>query len=435
MKRYILFISLLAGLSALAQQKTVSKTKAISSHANTVAPKSKVLDSGIKEYPLYFKGFWLIIMDEATDELGNHMLVGRIKVLEKDEKKRDAFVNKAIHFSESSEDDKDVIISTDQNYKVIKARPAYSSQVISYHKKLKKFIIGGNEYGYGDSKESYVRKWQPMITVVNLEQQGEAYAVKNDYSCYLKDLMIEEDKIHVLAASEEDRYNHKLEIITVDLNKFHAAKEAYLPEILDPVSHVISENNDRGRMEVSAVSKVGSDYYFSTSNLDQTHMIYKTHVYKFDGKILEDQPGFTYFSDSLYTDSHLMKMDGFSTDSSKGYVFLTQRIGFKEINLTKINTNFYVTKNSKIKLFNYIESAKMVTLTNGNIVVLSQNENKMWEYSVYNSDLTIIKTIKTNLSDHYYPGKLKVTDEHTVESIFYDTKKLNGAVLQYVAVH
>ena len=436
MKKYIILATFLAGLPALAQQKKASKTKTISSRINIGAPKPRILDAAIKECPIYFKGFSVVIQDEATDELGNHMLVGRIKALEKDEKKRDPLINKAIDFSVGFYDDRDIMISTDQNYKILKVRPTYRPQTISYNTKLKKFIIGGNEYGYGDSKDSYARRWQPMITVVDLEQYGTAYAIKNDYSYYLKDLIIEEDKIHVLAASEEIKYNEKLEIITVDLNKFHADKEAYLAKILDPISHIISVNNDVGRMDISGISKVGSNYYFSTSNLDQTNIKYKTYVFKFDGRTLEDQTEFKYFKDRIYSNPDLVRLSGFYTDSSNSPVFLTQRIGFNEMNLTKTNTDFDVKKNIKIKLFDYIESVEMVVFTNGNVVVLSQKENKFWEYSVYNSDLVLTKKINSGLPGNYYPEKLKKANEHTVECLFYDTKGLkNNAVIQHVAVN
>jgi len=431
MKKYIILAAFLAGLPVLAQQKNTSKT--ISSRINTGAPKPRIPDAAIKEYPIYFKGFWMVILDEATDELGNHMLVGRIKVLEKDEKKRDPLINKAIDFS-IGDDDRDIMISTDKNYKTLKVRPTYPAQTISYNAKLKKFIIGGSEYGYGDSNDSYVRRWQPMITVVDLEQYGTAYAIKTDTSCRLKDLIIEEGKIHVLAVSEEVRYNEKLEIITVDLNKFHADKEAYLPKILDPVSHVISVHNDIGRMDISGVSKVGSDYYFSTSNLDQANMKYKTYIYKFDGRTLEDQTEFKDFNNRIYIDPDWVMHSGFYTDSSNGPVFLTQRLMLKKMNLTKTTTDFYIKKNNEIELSDYFE-AKMAVLANGNIVVLSQNENKIWEYWVYNSDLVLTKKINSGLPGTYYIGKFKKMNDHTVECFFYDTKKSNGAVVQYADVN
>lgn len=225
-------------------------------------------------------------------------------------------------------------------------------------------------------------------------------------------------------------------MITVDLNKFHADKEAYLPKILDLISYIISVNQDNGRIDISGISKVCSNYYFSTSNLDQTNIKYKTYVYKFDGRTLEDQTEFKYFKDRIYSNPDLLKLSEFYTDSSNGPVFLTQRIGFNEMNLTKTNTDFDVKKNIKIKLFDYIEWAEMVMFTNGNVVVLSQNENKLWEYSVYNSDLVLTKKINSGLTGNYYPQKLKKANEHTVECLFYDTKGLkNNAVVQYATVN
>lgn len=433
MKKYIILATFLAGLPVLAQQKATFKT--ISSRINTGAPKPGIPDAAIKEYPVYFKGFWVIIFDEATDELGNHMLIGRIKVLEKDAKKRSPFINKAIDFSDTSDDDRYVVISTDKNYKPIKISSTFSPQTISYNAELKKFIIGSNSLGFKDSKDLFVHGWQPMITVLDLEQYGTTYAIKNDYSCYLKDLIFEKDKIHVLAASEEIRDYQKLEVITVDLNKFHDDKEEFFPKVLDQISHVISVNHDKGRIDISGISKVGPDYYFSASGLNHFDMIYKTYIYKFDGRTLEEQTAFKYFNDRMYMDAKLVKYNGFYIDSSNNPVFLTQRIGYEEMNLTKANAGFDIKKNIKIKLFDYIESAKMAVFTNGNIVVLSLNENNRWEYYVYNSDLELTKKISSNLSENYYPGKLKIQDEHTVECFFYDTKRINGAMVQYAAVN
>lgn len=436
MKKYFILATFLCGVLTLAQQKSTSKTKVISSRINIGEPKPRILDAAIKEYPIYFKGFSLAIQDEATDELGNHMLVGRIKALEEDEEKRDPFINKSINFSVGLYDDHDIMISTDKNYKILKVRPTYRAQMINYDTKLKKFIVGGNEYGFTDSEDSYERRWQPMITVVDLEQHGAAYAIKNDYSCYLKDIIIEEDKIHVLAVSKESKYTEQLEIITVDLNKYHADKKDYLPEILDPISHIISANNDDGRMDISGISKVGSDYYFSTSNLDQTNIIYKTHIYKFDGKKLEDQEDFKYFIPLNYKKPDWIIFKEFYTNPSNGNVFLTHKMMSKELHLTKANNHFNIKKDVKIDIFNSVDTSLMTVLPNGTAVVVSQNEKELWEYSVYNSDLELIKKVSSNLSRHYYPEKLKIANDQTVECLFYDLHKIkNDAVIQYVTVN
>jgi hypothetical protein len=443
MIKYFILAVLLVGLPTLAQQKPASKTKTASSRINTGASKPRILNAAIKEYTFYFKGFSLTIVDEAADERGNHMLVGWIKVLEEDEKKRDPLINKKIDLSIGISDYHDILISTDKNYKILEISNTYRTQVISYNTKLKKFILGSSELGRIDSNDQYVSEWQPMIVVLDLEQYGTAYAIKNDYSCYLKDFIIEEDKIHVLAASEERGTSivkdQKLEIITVDINKFHDDKEDYLPKILDPISKIIPDYRGGGRIDVSEISKVGSTYYFSTSNFDQTNLKNlknETHIYRFNGKTLEDQENFKYFEGG-YNNPNVVKINGFNTNSLTENIFLTTNFfGGKKMYLTKTNINFITKKNIEIELFDGSDTGKMGVLSNGTIVVLSQNKERNWCYSVYNSDLVFVKKIDSGLSGSYFPSKIKITNEDIVECFFYDTKKIKyDSVLQCVKVN
>lgn len=437
MIKYFILAVLLVGLPALAQQKPTSKTKTTSSRIHTGASKPRILDAAIKEYPFYFKGFSLTIVDEAADELGNHMLVGWIKVLEEDEKKRDPLINKTIDLSIGISDYHDILISTDKNYKILKISDTYRTQVISYNKKLKKFMLGSSELGGMDSDGHYISEWQPMIAVLNLEQYGTVYAIKNDYSCYLKDFIIEEDKIHVLAASEERGTSivkdQKLEIITVDLNKFHDDKEDYLPKILDPISKIIPDYRESSKIDVSEISKVGSTYYFSISNFDFKN---ETHIYRFNGRILEDQENFKYFEGG-YNNPNVVNINGFNTNFLAENIFLTSNLfGGKKMYLTKTNINFITKKNIEIELFDGSDTGKMVVLSNGTIVVLSQNKERNWCYSVYNSDLVFVKKIDSGLSGSYFPSKIKITNKDMVECFFYDTKKIKyDSVLQCVKVN
>lgn len=437
MIKYFILAVLLVGLPALAQQKPTSKTKTTSSRINTGAAKPRILDAAIKEYPFYFKGFSLTIVDGAADELGNHMLVGRIKALEEDEKKRDPLINKAIGSLMGFSDFHYILISTDKNYKILKISDTYSTQVISYNTKLKKFILGSSELGGVDSDGHYISEWQPMIAVLDLEQYGTVYAIKNDYSCYLKDFIIEEDKIHVLAASEERGTSivkdQKLEIITVDLNKFHDDKEDYLPKILDPISKIIPDYRGSGKIDISEISKVGSTYYFSISNFDFKN---ETHIYRFNGRIVEDQENFKYFEGG-YNNPNVVNINGFYTNFLTENIFLTSNLfGGKKMYLTKTNINFITKKNIEIELFDGSDTAKMVVLSNGTIVVLSQNKERNWYYSVYNSDLVFVKKIDSGLSGSYFPSKIKITIEDVVECFFYDTKKIKyDSVLQCIKVN
>lgn len=365
------------------------------------------------------------------------MLVGWIEVLEEDEKKRDPLINKTIDLSIGISDYHDILISTDKNYKILEISETYRTQVISYNTKLKKFILGSSKLGRIDSNDQYVSEWQPMIVVLDLEQYGTAYAIKKDYSCYLKDLIIEEDKIHVLAASDERGTpivkDDKLEIITVDLNKFHDDKEDYLPKILDPISKIIPDYHGSGKIDVSEISKVGSTYYFSTSNFDFKN---ETHIYKFNGKILEDQENFKYFEGG-YGNSNVVNIDGFYTNSLTENIFLTSNLfGGKKMYLTKTSANFITEKNIEIELFDGSDTGKMGVLSNGTIVVLSKNKQRNWCYLVYNSDLVFVKKIDSGLSGSYFPRKIKITKDDRVESFFYDTKKIKyDSVLQCVKVN
>lgn len=430
MKKYLFLTTFLFGLIVSAQQKPIY------SRINIGDPKPRVVDAAIKEYPFFFKGFSVVINDEATDELGNHMLIGRIKALVRDESKRDSFINKSLDFSVGFYDDHAIMISTDKNYKILKIRFTYPAQVISYNTKLKKFIIGANDYAYNSVEGRYTGKWQPMIVVVSLDQYGNAFAIKNDYPCFLKNYIIEDDKIHILAAVEESKYNEKLEIITVDLNKFHEDKEVYLPKILDPVSKINAKNQDYGRMDISAISTVDSTYYFSTSNFNSTKIINQNRVYQFDGKELTEQEESKYFLfRAACHNPDLVKVNDFYAISSNEYIFLNKNILGKEMQIAKTNAYFDIIKDKKTDLFNSIDNGKMVLLPNGTIVILSPNETKNWCYTVYNSEFEVLKKIDSNLSTNYYPGRLKAVSTN-IECFFYETKEMNNnSILQIVTVN
>ena len=430
MKKHLFLTTFLFGLIVSAQQKPIY------SRINIGDPKPRVVDAAIKEYPFYFKGFSVVINDEATDELGNHMLIGRIKALVRDESKRDSFINKSLDFSVGFYDDHAIMISTDKNYKILKIRFTYPAQVISYNTRLKKFIIGANDYAYNSVEGRYTGKWQPMIVVVSLDQYGNVFAIKNDYPCFLKNYIIEDDKIHIIAAVEESKYNEKLEIITVDLTKFHEDKEVYLPKILDPVSKIYAKNQDYGRMDISAISTVDSTYYFSTSNFNSTKIINQNRVYQFDGKELTEQEESKYFLfRAACHNPDLVKIIDFYAISSNEYIFLNKNILGKEMQIAKTNAYFDIIKDIKTDLFKSIDNGKMVLLPNGTIVILSPNETKNWCYTVYNSEFEVLKKIDSNLSTNYYPGRLKAISTN-IECFFYETKEMNNnSILQIVTVN
>jgi hypothetical protein len=435
MQKAIINLFLFATMLATAQ---VKKT-AISSRINIGSPKARILPAAIKETKLHFKGFGLQILGDATDEAGNHMLIGIINIIEKAADKRDAFVNESIFGSEGSFD-RNVIIATDKNYKVVKIATSYPLSVVKYNSSLKKFIVGCSERKSEDIDGKYTSSWLPTLHVVDIKLQGQTYSVPTGYSSYLTDLDVQGNQILLFSKSTEKNTetikNEKLEIITVNLNQTHADKEKPWVQFFDPVGSVRTAYDDIGRLDLSGISKVDSTLYFVTSNLDQSKLLNKNHIYTLKNSKLEELKDFE-FAYPIHKDIDWFIINSFSVKSENEYFFAGNKAAVRQMGLFRTNANFAIQKSLQIDTFDYTDWDKTVALPSGNIVMLTKGKDKYWHYLIYNRDLELVNELVSQVADSYYPQRLEIINESKVEAVFNDIDEAHSkdVIVQFVDVN
>src|SRR5687767_12125635 len=86
-----------------------------------VASCNPLFTQTVSQYPFYWKGFSIIIHDDAFDENENHLLVGEIRAIEDKAENRDTTVNRIFGLKGYSDDESmGIIISMDKNNKILK---------------------------------------------------------------------------------------------------------------------------------------------------------------------------------------------------------------------------------------------------------------------------------------------------------------------------
>jgi hypothetical protein len=441
-KKIYIILSFFVFVFVTAQQNAVSKKSTISSRINRGEPMPRLLPSEIKEYNLNFKGFGVEIYDEATDELGNHMLIGNITIQQEQENQREAKINEALELfgyqnKSSTYSNNEVLISTDQNYNPIKISKTFQSEVIIYDNITKKFIIGGNFIDYKDIDGKFFSEWQPTLTIVDINHYGKSFLISKDYRCFLKDIVLDKQILYLFTEStarSSENKNGKLELITIDPTLFHKDKAKPWINYLDPIASLLSIYDDDGDLNVSEISKVNNTYYFSTSNQDYNKQNSKNRIYKFEKNELIEQEDYknAYL---LHKDEKWLFIKNFKVKSENEYLFL-QNIAIRdEITVAKTNRFFQVKKMKTIKVLGYLSWENLIELPNGNSVIFSIGKDKLWSYFIYNSDFELIKEISSSLNENYYPTKMKIRNNNSIQCFFYDHKKLNNnAILQIIDI-
>ena len=80
-----------------------------------ILPCSSVFAQIVSQHRFNFKGFSLVLEDEASDENDNHMFVGEIRAIETEAVNRDAKINKLFDLLGYCSDDRmGIIITTDK---------------------------------------------------------------------------------------------------------------------------------------------------------------------------------------------------------------------------------------------------------------------------------------------------------------------------------
>lgn len=388
-----------------------------------------------------FMGFSVKINDDAADENNNHMLVGEIRAIESENEKRDANINEIFELKGYANDDRmGIIITTDKDYKTLQIASSFIGKKVNYDRTKKRFTIGAQFSDYLHVDGQSFSAWQPMIIQLDLELKGEFYTIQKPYSCMLEDLIVENNELLIFTKSAVDpkskfKRTEKAEIIRVKTSKFHVDKSEPRIKILDPLSTLVTPHNDEGRITLSDISKVDSDYYFTTSNLNQSTLENTNHLYQLKkDKLTEVQYFSNYLEWTMKYSTNLINMNGFIADSTKSYLFLSHKGGTKkEMIFSKTDTNFNTIISEKIPLNHYADFNKILSLSNGNIVILRITSNETWSYFLYNSSMEFLKEINSSIPKEYYPNKLKVSEKNHIKCIFYiDKTNKKDCVLQTI---
>ncbi len=423
LRSFLIFFTFLMSLSLKSQTVTAAS-----------------LPKEITQYPFNFKGFALTLNDDVADEKGNHLLVGEIHAFEKEEDKRDTLINRLFGLKGVIYDDKyGILITTDKNYKIIKIARSFIGEKIIYDAVKKQFTIGALFFDYLKVNDRSFSAWQPVIITTDIALRAKAFFVQRPYSCILKNIIIEKDKIKIFARSNindaDNKSDEKAEVITVSLSKTHIDTARPWIKVLDILSILQTPHNDAGRLELSDISKMGSDYYFTTFNTDQFKLKTSDHLYCLTKDKLTEK---RFFADVLKLSHNFSDWvninDFFAVENN--FVSLTHTGATKkEIIFTKTDTLFNVLLQKNIPLNDYADFDKMSLLPNGNTILVAVNKTETWTYYLYDDKMILLKEINSGVSKKYYPIKLKVISNNSIECLFYiDNVNKKDCLLQRISL-
>ena len=392
----------------------------------------------VSQHSFKFKGFSIIINDDAFDENNNHLLVGEIRAIETEEHKRDPNINKIFDLKGYCNDDgMGIIITTNKDYKTLQIARSFIGKKVVYERNKKQFTIGANFFDYLKVANDSFSAWQPIIIQMDLKLKGATYWVQKPYSCILTNMVVENNEIIIFTRSRFERrgFNEKAEVIRVTTSKYHIDNEKSWIQVLEPLASLETPYNDVGRITLSDVSKVDNAYYFTTSNLDQFSLKNINHLYQLKDTKLEEV---LYFSDYLEWNtegsSDWININEFIVNATKNYLFLTHKgASNKEMVFSKTDASFNKLLSQKIPVNDYADFNKMLLLSNGDIVILMVNDKATWSFFLYNSAMKLIKEIISTIPKEYYPNKLKAIENGYIECVFYiDNTNKKDCVLQTI---
>ncbi len=377
----------------------------------------------ITQHAFNYKGYALNLHDDVADEKGNHLLVGEIHAVQKQAAERDTMINRIFDLKGVAYDDKiGILITTDRNYKITQIARSFIGEKIIYEAAKKQFTIGALFFDYLKIGARSFSAWQPVIIKTDINLKLQVYFVQRPYSCILKNIILEKDKIKLFTRSNindaDNKSDEKAEVITVSLSKTH--KDTARPWIksLDILSVLQTPHNDAGRMEISDVTKMGSDHYFTTFNLDQFKLKTADHLYCLSkDKLIEKK----FFPDVLklsHNFSEWVNINEFYA-TENNYISLTHTGATKkEIVFTRTDTLFNVLLQKKVPLNDYADYDKLLLLPNNNVLLLAVNATRTWSYYLYSANMELLKETDSGVSKKHYPQVFKALSNNAVECIF-----------------
>jgi hypothetical protein len=374
-----------------------------------------------------YEGFAIRIADDASDENGNHLLVGSISAEEPYAVDRDTMINRIFELTSefTSDSQMGIVIATDKNYKVLRIGPSYIGRKVIYNSATKLFTVGAGDFTYLEVGDKSFSAWRPVIMEMDLNFKGKSWFVQQPYSCILENMVMDDDEIIIFTRSNIEtigqiKTNERAEVMR--LSTSHLGKDSLLPwlPVLEPISRIQTQWRDIGRMTISDVSEYNGAWYFATSNLDQSVLRNEIHLYKVQNDTLFPIPYFSeYLHWSLETEGWIDLNDVF-IDSTGMFSILCHKAASKDDMAFSITDSILrPVFSARIPLDYYGDFNSIRRLRNGNYVVLGVDEAEEWAYTLYSPKMEFIKEISSGLSKFYNPGRVKELEDGRVRGLFY----------------
>ncbi|XZF13049.1 hypothetical protein ACTHGU_14780 [Chitinophagaceae bacterium MMS25-I14] len=394
----------------------------------------------VAQHQFSFKGFSVIINDDAADENDNHMLVGEIRAVETEAQNRDPEINTILDLKGFSGDSRNgIVIATDKNYHILKMSASPCGEKVVYNRNKKEFTVGAGFFDYLHVGTESFSAWQPVILQLNLAMKGSTYFLQKPYSCILKNMIVTDKEILVFTRSDfnstaELKYDEKAEVISVKTSRVHNDSERSWIQVLDPVFSLRTPYNDAGRLTLSDVSEADGAWYFTTSNLDQSTLKNVNHLYRLKDGNLKEMTDFPDYLKWNTDGADWVNINGFTANTANSYIFLTHKGATKkEMLLSETDAHFNTLRSRKIPLYDYADFNKMLVLPNGNILILAAGSKETWTYTLYDAHMQLIREIDSGMPKEYYPGMFKAIAGNRVKCTLYiDHAGKRECVLQTV---
>ena len=395
----------------------------------------------LSQHQFNFKGFATTIADFATDEQGNHLLVGWVDVVADLKKDRDTTLNRIFRLKDKGHSRKlGIVIATDQNFNIKQISRSFVGRKVIYDARQKQFIIGASFFSYIVQKDDSFSAWQPIIIKTKIDLKQTAYLIKQPHSCLLEDIKLEGDNVLVFAHSFLHQSILQAKREAVDVFRVNTARHQVdttygWMKNLEILQTWRTNHAETGGLTMSKVSQAKGGYYFSTSTFDQSEMKTTQHLYKFANGSLTELPRYQSllkFSAGL---SKRLSINDMALNAKNQLVTVCHEVASDETMVymkTDINASKVLAKKD-IPLHYYADVNRFCVLSNDHLVVLQHNPSKTWSYYFYDQNLNLLQEVKAKVSKDHVPYALFESDEGIVSATFtVNNKSQKDCVVQQV---
>lgn len=404
-------------------------------------PNVQVGSTNIKEYILTFEGYDLKIYSDACDSMGNHVLTGTITELKEAGNTRDLRVSKVMDAFLALKPNYDIIITTDRNYNLVLLAPSPGEGIARYDARLKKFIIGCDDFVVERSNDKLISYYQTLLMIVNEKLEGQTYVIPSESSCTILDFLIRDNLIHILAKSkgktEASINKYHISIRTVNSDLSMPGEKNKEKQLLIPTSETRTPYDENVSLDISPLSNVDNAFCFLTSSISVNEDDYDhiNRLYKFDGLELQEQA----IANPQLANNKLnwYYTNGFARNKTGGFFFAVSKAIGPEVLLLMTDDNLNTLKSTTVITVGFTDDDRAVELTTGAILLASGTTGKFWHYTLYDTQLRSFRKIESKIPSNYTLKQLVANSDGTAKAIYYDFNKSDkkSVIIQDIIVN